>query len=81
MLRQLQLRRQFQLGQGRHVEQAVDEFLFLTGGDRERLGTAQQFHPIKRTVIAQRVDRMPVVDERGAPAGAIALADLLRLKS
>ena len=30
--------------------------------------------------VSQRVDRMPVVDERGVPAGAIALADLLRLK-
>jgi len=31
--------------------------------------------------VAQRVDRMPVVDEHDRPAGAIVLADLLRLKS
>ena len=31
--------------------------------------------------VAQRVERMPVVDEHDRPAGAIALADLLRLKS
>jgi len=31
--------------------------------------------------VAQRVDRMPVVDEHDRPAGAIALADLLRRKS
>jgi len=31
--------------------------------------------------VAQRVDRMPVIDEHDRPAGAIVLADLLRLKS
>jgi osmoprotectant transport system ATP-binding protein len=31
--------------------------------------------------VAQRVERLPVVDEHDRPAGAIALADLLRLKS
>ena len=31
--------------------------------------------------VARRVDRIPVVDEHGWPAGAIALADLLRLRS
>ena len=31
--------------------------------------------------VARRVDRIPVVDEHGRPAGAIALADLLRLRS
>jgi osmoprotectant transport system ATP-binding protein len=31
--------------------------------------------------VARQVDRIPVVDEHGRPAGAIALADLLRLRS
>ena len=31
--------------------------------------------------VARRVDRIPVVDEQGRSAGAIALADLLRLRS
>ena len=31
--------------------------------------------------VARRVDRIPVVDEQGRPAGAIALVDLLRLRS
>jgi osmoprotectant transport system ATP-binding protein len=31
--------------------------------------------------VARQVDRIPVVDEHGRPAGAIALADLLQLRS
>ena len=45
------------------------------------IASATSLRAALSAIITRRVDRIPVVDKHGRPAGAIALADVLRLRS
>ena len=51
------------------------------GGTGEPLASTASLRDALSAFVARQVDRIPVVDETGRPAGVITLADLLRLRA
>jgi hypothetical protein len=71
---QLQLGRQLQSGQRRHVQQAVHQIVFFAGGNFHRLAATQQPNPRKRIEIVERGDGR-VGDEQSTRHQKHGLAD------